>query len=218
MSLLELIARADERALAASGVACLDRCLPLPDEDGDPEPLRPLWAGSGTGLRWAERLAAVREALDHEEAGEREPAIDGTAVRIRKALADAPSTWTAGPLREWADACSLLALEIHLELDTPVRATGPDGGAVSDGPDDAAGSGVGEAGTALLERCRAGATDGSGPLLAGELLRQIQILEALTATSGTAAGGGGLRQVLDLSTEGRRVLRAVMSRRARGRG
>ncbi|MFE0421111.1 hypothetical protein ACFW15_01245, partial [Streptomyces sp. NPDC058953] len=40
--LRELIARADERALAASGVACLERCLPLlGDGIADPQALRP---------------------------------------------------------------------------------------------------------------------------------------------------------------------------------
>ena len=54
MSLVELIAQADERGLAASGLACLDRCVPL--LGGDDEILRPLWAslaesgGLGRGL------------------------------------------------------------------------------------------------------------------------------------------------------------------------
>lgn len=53
------------------------------------------------------------------------------------------------------------------------------------------------------------------PLVAAELRRQISVLELL---AGTGTGpGGGLRQVLAVSTEGRRVLRAVVSRRARGR-
>ncbi len=57
-----------------------------------------------------------------------------------------------------------------------------------------------------------------GPLVAGELERQIRILEILAETTGTAGSGAGVRKALDLSTEGRRVLRAVMSRRARIRG
>jgi hypothetical protein len=50
------------------------------------------------------------------------------------------------------------------------------------------------------------------PLVAAELRRQITVLELLATTA-----PGGLRQVLAVSTEGRRVLRAVVSRRARGR-
>ncbi|MDX2784412.1 hypothetical protein PV379_44960, partial [Streptomyces caniscabiei] len=42
MSLVELMAQADERGLAAGGLACLDRCVPL--LGGDDEVLRPLWA------------------------------------------------------------------------------------------------------------------------------------------------------------------------------
>lgn len=54
--------------------------------------------------------------------------------------------------------------------------------------------------------------------MAGELERQVRILEILAETAGTAGSGAGVRKALDLSTEGRRVLRAVMSRRARIRG
>jgi hypothetical protein len=50
------------------------------------------------------------------------------------------------------------------------------------------------------------------PLVAAELRRQEVILELLAEH-----GKGGLRLALDASTEGRRVLRAVVSRRARGR-
>ena len=49
MSLVELIAQADERGLAASGLACLDRCVPL--LGGDDEVLRPLWANLAAGSR-----------------------------------------------------------------------------------------------------------------------------------------------------------------------
>jgi hypothetical protein len=65
----------------------------------------------------------------------------------------------------------------------------------------------------VLKRCREGEPDGAGPLVAGELRRQVQILEILA----DAEGGVGLRQALDVSTEGQRVLRAVVSRRARVR-
>jgi hypothetical protein len=48
--------------------------------------------------------------------------------------------------------------------------------------------------------------------VAAELRRQVAVLELVAGH-----GAGGLRRALDLSTEGRRVLRAVVSRRARGR-
>ncbi|MEU3208366.1 hypothetical protein AB0393_06815 [Streptomyces cyaneofuscatus] len=193
MSLLELIERADERALAASAVACLDRCLPLLAGPDGPEPLRPLWASCEDGREWAIRLAAVRTAMDDEAVS------DGPAARVRAMLGAAPSDFDPAPLREWADACSLVALEIHGRFDAP------DG----EVPQDAA---------ALLKAARGGEADGVGPLVAGELERQVRILEILAETAGTAGSGAGVRKALDLSVEGRRVLRAVMSRRARIRG
>ncbi|MFJ1953592.1 hypothetical protein ACIOGT_00720 [Streptomyces microflavus] len=192
MSLLELIERADERALAASAVACLDRCLPLLAGPEGAEPLRPLWASCEDGREWAIRLTAVRTAMDHESV------TDGPAARVRAMLGAAPSDFATAPLREWADACSLVALEIHGRFDAP------DG----DAPHDAD----------LLKAARGGAAAEVGPLVAGELERQVRILEILAETAGTAGSGAGVRKALDLSTEGRRVLRAVMSRRARIRG
>lgn len=192
MSLLELIAVADERGLAASGLACLDRCLPLLTDGGDPDPLRPLWASCEDGQEWATRLVAVRESLESADIA------DGPAVQVRTMLGAAPSDFDAGPLRQWAEACSFVALDIHRQFDFPRAGTAEDG-------------------TGLLQRCRTGETEGAGPLVTGELLRQIEILETLGETSGTVGSGAGLRRVLDLSTEGQRVLRAVMSRRARGR-
>ncbi|MFJ8770756.1 hypothetical protein [Streptomyces microflavus] len=192
MSLLELIERADERALAASAVACLDRCLPLLAGPEGAEPLRPLWASCEDGREWAIRLTAVRTAMDHESV------TDGPAARVRAMLGAAPSDFAPAPLREWADACSLVALEIHERFDAP------DG----DAPHDAD----------LLKAARGGAAAELGPLVAGELERQVRILEILAETAGTAGSGAGVRKALDLSTEGRRVLRAVMSRRARIRG
>ncbi|WP_189550768.1 hypothetical protein [Streptomyces lavendofoliae] len=56
---------------------------------------------------------------------------------------------------------------------------------------------------------------GGGPLADGEARRQAQVLELLAA----APDGGpsdGLRPVLEISAEARRVLRAVLSRRGRG--
>jgi hypothetical protein len=192
MSLLELIERADERALAASAVACLDRCLPLLAGPEGAEPLRPLWASCEDGREWAIRLTAVRTAMDHESV------TDGPAARVRAMLGAAPSDFAPAPLREWADACSLVALEIHGRFDAP------DG----DAPHDAD----------LLKAARGGVAAEVGPLVAGELERQVRILEILAETAGTAGSGAGVRKALDLSTEGRRVLRAVMSRRARSRG
>ncbi|MEV7270442.1 hypothetical protein ACIQIG_08905 [Streptomyces bacillaris] len=201
MSLLELIESADERALAASAVASLDRCLPLLTGPDGPEPLRPLWASCGNGRDWAIRLAAVRTELDDaaERGGADGDGGDGPAARVRAMLAAAPSDFAPAPLREWADACSLVALEIHGRFDAP------DGDAPQGTAD-------------LLKAARAGEADGVGPLVAGELERQIRILEILAETTGTAGSGAGVRKALDLSTEGRRVLRAVMSRRARIRG
>ncbi|MEV0961186.1 hypothetical protein AB0J25_00945 [Streptomyces sp. NPDC049910] len=170
MGLVQLIAEADGRSLAASGLACLDRCRPLLDEE--PDVLRPLWAGIAEGEEgWAGQLAAARAALDATPVGE---ASSGAWAPVRKMIAAAPSEWAAGPLGEWAAACSGLALELHRELD-------PAGGA-------------------------------RGPLAAGEERRQIQILELLAGNP----DGAALRRALDLSTEGRRVLRAALSRRARG--
>lgn len=195
MSLLELIAAADERGLAASAVACLDRCLPQPAEGFDPDPLRPLRAGCADGSGWPDRLAEVRAALE-ELLG----AADATSALSRKLLDAAPHDFSAAPLRAWADTCSLAALEIHCRFDAP-------------GVDES----ESEDRTELLNRCRAEGPEGTGPLLAGELRRQIQILETLAETTGTAGSGAALRRVFDLSTEGRRVLRAVVSRQARGR-
>ncbi|MFF1921004.1 hypothetical protein ACFVW8_10585 [Streptomyces sp. NPDC058221] len=188
MSLLELIAAADERGLAASGAACLDRCLPQPAAGDEADPLRPLWAGCADAASWPDRLAEARAALDALPGAE--PAVQ----RIRKLLGEAPAARAGARLRDWADACSALALEIHLGHD------------------------AGRAGrTGLVERCRAGEPQGAGPLLAGETARQVRILEMLAEIGDRAPMGAGLRQVLDVSTEGQRVLRAAVARRARVR-
>ncbi|MFD3519524.1 hypothetical protein [Streptomyces sp. NPDC058653] len=207
MSLLELIVRADERGLAASGVACLDRCLPVLADEG--EVLRPLWSGIADGAEnWAPRLAVAREAMEAAVIN------DETALLVRKMLAAAPSEWAAEPLRAWSDNCSVAALEIHQQFDV-----------VGDGMIGAAGTVAGGTYTDWVERCRTGVADGgegrpgigpfvAGPLVSGELRRQTRILEILSETAGAA----GLRQALDLSIEGQRVLRAVVSRRARAQG
>jgi len=103
-------------------------------------------------------------------------------------LATVPVEPSVDDLRVWADACSVAALEIHQLLDIAAR------------------------GTSSVAARREGRTDGMSPLVAAELRRQIAILELL-ADRGT----GGLRLVLGQSTQGRRVLRAVVSRRARRR-
>jgi hypothetical protein len=194
MSLLELIAQADERALAAGGLACLDRCVPL--LGGDDEVLRPLWtslAGGAVGEEWGERLEQVRAKLPalFEEPGE-----DRAVQLAREMLATAPAVLAGTPVREWADACSVASLRIHRLLEVMAPAEDADS----------------------VDSRREGRTDGMSPLVAGELRRQITVLELLAgAGTGTGTGVGGLRQVLAVSTEGRRVLRAVVSRRARGR-
>ncbi|WP_399887856.1 hypothetical protein ACGH7X_24240 [Streptomyces sp. BBFR51] len=193
MSLVELIARADVRGLAASGLACLDRCVPL--LDGDDEVLRPLWTtladdtGDGTGDEagrdWAQGLAQVRDKLAGPDAAGEDDAV----LLARRMLAAAPAECSGPAMRTWADACSVAALRIHRLLD-PAADPAPD----TDVPR--------EAGPEELS-----------PLVAAELRRQTGVLELLAAH-----GPAGLRPALDVSTEGRRVLRAVVSRRARGRG
>ncbi|MFE5082491.1 hypothetical protein [Streptomyces mirabilis] len=200
MSLVDLIAQADERGLAASGLACLDRCVPL--LGGDDEVLRPLWSsladGGADGDAWGERLAKARAELDSadpsaapgpaagsapgsgpgaetEAEAETEASVsdeDRAAALARRMLATAPDDPCASALRAWADACSAAALQIHRLLDVAA----------------------------------------DGPLVAAELRRQVAVLELLAGR-----GAGGLRPALEVSTEGRRVLRAVVSRRARGR-
>ncbi|WP_406172895.1 hypothetical protein [Streptomyces sp. NBC_00996] len=189
MSLVELIAQADERGLAASGLACLDRCVPL--LGGDDDILRPLWASLAepdAWGAWGERLEQVRAKLDADAP---EPAVteeDEAAVLARRMLGAVPAQPSAPELRSWADACSVAALQIHRLLD-----------AADDGE-------------SCVTARREGRTDGMSPLVAAELRRQVAILELLAGR-----GTGGLRPALDVSTEGRRVLRAVVSRRARGR-
>ncbi|ANS67469.1 hypothetical protein SLINC_5245 [Streptomyces lincolnensis] len=187
MSLVELIGQADERGLAASGLACLDRCLPL--LGGDDELLRPLWAGlaeDGYADRWGELWEQVRSKAGDAGTGGDEEA----ALLARRMLAAAPADLAAAEIRVWADACSVAALRIHrlLEVGAP---------AADDG----------------VEARREGRTEGMSPLVSAELRRQTLVLELLAEH-----GAGGLRRAREVSTEGRRVLRAVVSRRARGRG
>lgn len=203
MSLVDLIGQADERALAASGLACLDRCMPLLGADDDI--LRPLWASLVEGREWEQRLAKARAEVgaagtdsesdpdihgdaSHSDGGT-ECALEAEAARLARRMLDTvPAHPSADPVRQWAEACSVAALQIHRLLDPA------------------------DAGDISVTSCREGDTDGMSPLVAAELRRQVAVLE-LVGGHGT----GGLRQALDLSTEGRRVLRAVVSRRARGR-
>ncbi|MYT07973.1 MULTISPECIES: hypothetical protein [Streptomyces] len=197
MSLVELIGQADERGLAASGLACLDRCIPL--LGGDDEILRPLWAGladDAGAAEWGERLEQVRGKLggdggfgtDDGEPGQGSAQYE-VVLLARRMLAAAPVDRSAAGVRAWADACSVAALRIHRLLD-PLK----------------------DAGDSVDAR-REGRTEGMSPLVAAELRRQITVLELLAGH-----GPAGLRPALEVSTEGRRVLRAVVSRRSRRRG
>ncbi|MFC9683037.1 hypothetical protein [Streptomyces sp. NPDC056948] len=184
MSLVELIAQADDRGLAASGLACLDRCVPL--LGGDDEILRPLWASltddAGSG-DWGDGLEQARGKLD--VAGDGDEAV----VLAHRMLEAAPAQRAAAEVRVWADACSVASLQIHRLLDTA--------------PDEAS----------SVDTRRQGGTEGMSPLVAAELRRQVTVLEVLAGH-----GPAGLRRALEVSTEGRRVLRAVVSRRTRQRG
>ncbi|MEV5431504.1 hypothetical protein [Streptomyces sp. NPDC052701] len=194
MSLVELIAQADERALAVSGLACLDRCVPL--LGGDDETLRPLWASltdTADAGDWGRGLEQARGRLDAREAGEE------AALLARRMLAAAPAERSRAEVRAWADACSVAALQIHRLLD-PAEDETPPAGALPEAL---------RSGVAPVE----GRTEGVSPLVAAELRRQITVLEVVTG-HGTA----GLRRALEVSTEGRRVLRAVVSRRIRRQG
>ncbi|MGW7282090.1 hypothetical protein ACWGIV_28120 [Streptomyces sp. NPDC054844] len=192
MSLVELIARADARGLAGSGLACLDRCVPL--LDGDDEVLRPLWAtladDAGDGPGWARGLAQVRDKLAGPDADGEDEAV----LLARRMLAAAPDECSGAAIRAWADACSVASLRVHRLLDP---ATG-------------AADVRGEDRTQGRAQDR---TEGLSPLVVAELRRQVTVLEVLAGH-----GPAGLRRALEVSTEGRRVLRAVVSRRARGRG
>ncbi|MFE0703268.1 hypothetical protein [Streptomyces sp. NPDC058872] len=178
-SLLELIDEADRRSLAAAGLACLDRCLPLLAPEGA-DALRPAWAAvaRGDGAAWGEALTKARAEI----AGDPK---DSDADAVQEMLTSAPAEWTPEALRAWAGDCSSAALALHGRHDA---AELPEG---------------------LVDRCRSGDAAGAGPLLAGELRRQQAVLESV------AHGPTGLRRARELSVEGGRVLRAVVSRRAR---
>ncbi|WP_031477685.1 hypothetical protein [Streptomyces bicolor] len=203
MSLVELIAQADERGLAASGLACLDRCVPL--LGGDDEVLRPLWANLAVGgdpAAWGGLLEQARSKLGVAEIVDDEDIEDEAALLARRMLAAAPAVRSAAEARIWADACSVASLQIHRLLD-PAEADASSVAALPQALNSV------RAGTAPAT----GRTEGMSPLVAAELRRQVSVLELLAGH-----GAGGLRRALEVSTEGRRVLRAVVSRRARGKG
>lgn len=193
MNLPERIARADGPSLAVSGLACLDRCLPLLGGDvGDDDVLRPLWTSLAQeppdAAPWSERLATARAAL----CGGHGPGERGRPFALARGMLDSapavlPPSGADRAVRDWADDCSVAALRIHLLLDVAVRDSVP------------------------VAEPRTGRTGVMSPLLAAELRRQNRILDLLAAR-----GSGAMRQVLEASTEGRRVLRAVVSRQARG--
>ncbi|GHH86419.1 hypothetical protein [Streptomyces capitiformicae] len=194
MSLVELIAQADERGLTASGLACLDRCVPL--LGGDDEVLRPLWAGLvDDGVDWGERVVKVRGELEaaappsgSAESSAESSGEDGEVVVLARRMLDAvPDERSVDGLREWAEVCSVAALRIHQLLDP-----------------------LDKGGAETVGACREGRTEGVGHLVSAELRRQVVVLELLAEH-----GAVGVRQALSVSTEGRRVLRAVVSRRAR---
>ncbi|MFC5959604.1 hypothetical protein ACFP51_35945 [Streptomyces pratens] len=194
MSLVELTAQADERGLAASGVACLDRCVPL--LGGDDETLRPLWeslAEDAAAEEWAERLEQIRGKLDAAHGADGTRGAEAAALAHRM-LTTAPAERSANALRGWAHACSVTALRVHRILD---------GGDPTEDVTDA------------VEAAREGRTEGLplSPLCTAELRRQITVLEILAGH-----GPAGLRRALEVSTEGRRVLVAALSRRNRRDG
>ncbi|MFE0249756.1 hypothetical protein [Streptomyces sp. NPDC059010] len=203
MSLVELIAQADERGLATSGLACLDRCVPL--LGGDDEVLRPLWANLAAGgdpAAWGGLLEQVRAKLGIAEVVDDEDLEDEAALLARRMLAAAPAVRSAAEARIWADACSVASLQIHRLLD-PAKEDASCGDRVPQALNSVRASGAPVVGRA----------EGMSPLVAAELRRQVSVLEILAGH-----GAAGLRRALEVSTEGRRVLRAVVSRRARGKG
>ncbi|EKX68344.1 hypothetical protein STRIP9103_06210 [Streptomyces ipomoeae 91-03] len=174
----------------------------MPLLGGDDEVLRPLWAGLVDGADWAERVTKVRGELgaassgggdsDGDSSG-RGPGVnsgggDEVVGLARRMLDSIPEERSVEGLREWAEVCSVAALRIHQLLDP-----------LDKGDADA------------VTACREGRTEGVSHLVGSELRRQLVVLELFAAHGAT-----GVRKALDVSTEGRRVLRAVVSRRARG--
>ncbi|KAF5995270.1 MULTISPECIES: hypothetical protein [Streptomyces] len=206
MSLVDLIARADERGLAASGLACLDRCVPL--LGGDDEVLRPLWSsladGGADGDAWGERLAKARAELDCAD-----PSADTGPGLVLDPDPDPGSGSGAETETETETEAAVSDEDRAAALARRMLATAPGDPCASAlrGWADAC-----SAAALQIHRLLDVAADGDGPLVAAERRRQVAVLELLAGR-----GAGGLRPALEVSTEGRRVLRAVVSRRARGR-
>ncbi|MFE5367444.1 hypothetical protein [Streptomyces mirabilis] len=206
MSLVDLIARADERGLAASGLACLDRCVPL--LGGDDEVLRPLWSsladGGADGDAWGERLAKARAELDCAD-----PSAD-TVLGLGLGPDPAPGSGSGAETETEAETEAAVSDEDRaaaLARRMLATAPGDPGASALRAWADAC-----SAAALQIHRLLDVAADGDGPLVAAERRRQVAVLELLAGR-----GAGGLRPALEVSTEGRRVLRAVVSRRARGR-
>lgn len=212
MSLVDLIAQADERGLAASGLACLDRCVPL--LGGDDEVLRPLWSsladGGADGDAWGERLAKARAELDSADlSADPVPGPVPGPVPV-----PAPGSGSGAETESEAETQA----EPEAAVSDEDRAAALARRMLATAPDDPCASAL----RAWADACSAAAlqihrlldvaADGDGPLVAAERRRQVAVLELLAGR-----GAGGLRPALEVSTEGRRVLRAVVSRRARGR-
>ncbi|MEU0660091.1 hypothetical protein [Streptomyces lavendulocolor] len=123
---------------------------------------------------------------------------------------------------DWTDRLAEVRARVADAADTGAgqgpAAAGPAGAVVRDMLAAAPSGWEGAALRAWAGVCAAAALDvherlGGGPLADGEERRQAQILDFLADAPAAAAG---LRPVLEVSAEGRRVLRAVVSRRGRG--
>ncbi|MCW5251620.1 hypothetical protein [Streptomyces sp. SHP 1-2] len=210
MSLVELIARADARGLAASGLACVERCLPL--LGGDDALLRPLWATLSDGVdedtarhAWAEELERVRDGLAGAGAGAGAGGADGGGAGGAGDLEDALAG--AGDPGGVGDADDAVAL-VRRMLDAAPAERTEAGLREWAGVCSAASLGVHR----LLDPGQGAGTQDALPLVDAELRRQTAVLELLAGH-----GAAGLRGALEVATEGRRVLRAVLSRRDRTR-
>ncbi|MFJ2739178.1 hypothetical protein ACIO3O_05875 [Streptomyces sp. NPDC087440] len=125
VELTDRISRADERALAVSALACLDRCLPLLEYvdgvavDADAA-LRPLWEAAEGGEEWLGRLrqaaALVVRAVTQAESAPVTHAESAPVEVLRRAAA-VPRVYAADELRTWAGECSAAALAVHRHLD-----------------------------------------------------------------------------------------------------
>ncbi|MFF0741155.1 hypothetical protein ACFYVL_12220 [Streptomyces sp. NPDC004111] len=118
--LTERIGRADERGLAVSALACLDRCIPLLEyvpgrpagaEDTDTA-LRPLWEAAEGGEAW---LGTLRAAAARVVASVGD--TDFAPAEALRRAADVPRRYQAAELRDWAQECSRAALAVHRHLD-----------------------------------------------------------------------------------------------------